>query len=215
MAFIKSSEFYFEICSFFNFCFQFHSFILSSVFSLSHVLLLLTLWLHFLLVLPTAVSNSSSPRTSRQFWVPRASVERWVYHIESDVENKTSRSRRPPSSNMAGSFVLLSRGSFQRGHFPQVLRAAAAWSSCLRPEAWGLRGVQGQWEWMKFPDAPPVFALLTLQLRPLRVHLRPRFTLYCGGLGRHHSVTTLTCSLNRLIGLDLSPLINLRAAADR
>lgn len=108
MAFIKSSEFYFEICSWFNFCFQFHSFILKfplgSVFSLSHWKPSCFDFIDPLTPLPGCVSssshsgsNSSSPRTSRQFWVPRASVERWVYHIESDVENKTSRSWRPPS----------------------------------------------------------------------------------------------------------------------
>lgn len=34
-------------------------------------------------------------RALLMFWVPRLVVERVVYHIESDVENKTSRSRHP------------------------------------------------------------------------------------------------------------------------
>lgn len=42
---------------------------------------------------------------------------------------------------------------------------------------------------MEFPDAPPVFGLLTLQLYSVCVHLSPRFTVYCVGLtsGRHRS----------------------------
>lgn len=39
----------------------------------------------------------TSLRTLPVFWVPRVAVERLVYHIEPDVENKTSRSQCQPS----------------------------------------------------------------------------------------------------------------------
>ena len=46
-----------------------------------------------------------------------------------------------------------------------------------------------RWRWMEFPDAPPVFGLLTLQHRCVCVHLTPRFTVYFVGLtsGNHYS----------------------------
>lgn len=49
-----------------------------------------------------------------------------------------------------------------------------------------------RWKWMKFPDAPPVFGLLTLQLHSECGRLSPRFTVDCVGLtsGR----PAVTCS---------------------
>lgn len=117
-----------------------------------------------------------SPRTLTVFWVPRAAVERVVYHIESDVENKTSRSRR--LVRWHGRIVCPS-WEFPPRSLPSAPQAGCCPLQVLHP-AGGWRWKQCQrWKWMKFPDAPPVFGLLTVQLRSLCGHLSPRFMVYC------------------------------------
>lgn len=108
---------------------------------------------------------------------------------------------------MAGSFVPC--GIFPPRHFPQVLRLAAvpSRSSTLQSAGGGEWKWCQRWKWMKFPDAPPVFGLLTLQLR---VRWSPRFTVYCVGLTSGRSAV----AFSHLDFLDSLVLFDCRFRAD-
>lgn len=114
------------------------------------------------------------------FWVPRAAVERLVYHIESDVENKTSRSRRPSSLTWQD---RLCPPPWERP--PQTLPSGPQAGCCPR---WGLQAgtLQG------LEVAVDEVSRCSSRVWTVCVRLCVRFTVDCVGLtsGR----PAVTCS---------------------